>query len=249
MINKKYNSISLYETHYNDFDIVSQKGNQAEYFVSNTKMNLPKKAYVFEPGCGIGVLGSYIKNKFKTVVFGMELSDTAVKIAKTNGVKMKKGDLNECWPYKSRFFDYVISSQVIEHIIDTDNFIKESKRVLKKGGYFYISTPNLASWFNRIIFLFGFQPFFTEISNEDKTLGLKFTQFLTKNKSPLGHIRVFTLRGLVDLLEYHGFVVINKIGGEIEYLPWFMRPFDKFFSNFPYLASDIFVIARKKHEQ
>ena len=117
---------------------------------------------------------------------------------------------------------------------------------LKKDGYFYISTPNLASWFNRVIFLFGYQPFFTEISNEDKTLGLKFTQAFTKNRAPLGHIRVFTLKGLIDLLEYHGFVIMNKYGGKIEYLPRFMKPFDKFFSNFPYLASDLFVVARKK---
>mgnify|MGYP001558945269 CR=1 FL=1 len=246
MSNKKYNPIEVYEDHYNDPIMIAPKSKQAEYFVIKTKINPSKGSMVFEPGCGIGTLGSYLMNKFKVNVYGMELSKTAIKMAKSNGIRMKKGDLNNRWPYKSKFFDYVINLQVIEHILNTDNFIKESKRILKKDGLLYISTPNLASWFNRIIFLFGYQPFFTEISNEDKTLGLKFTQSLTLNRTPLGHIRVFTLKGLIDLLEYHGFVIVNKYGGEIKYLPDFMSPFDKFFSNFPSLASDLFIIAKKK---
>lgn len=246
MTHKTNNSIKIYETHYNDPIMIAPKEGQAEYFVSKTNLHPPKDIRVFEPGCGIGVLGSYIKNKFKVDVYGMELSKTAIKMAKSNGIKVKKGDLNNRWPYKSSFFDYVVSSQVIEHIMDTDNFITESIRTLKKGGYFYVSTPNLASWFNRLIFLFGYQPFFTEISNKDKTLGLKFTQSLTQNRAPLGHIRVFTLRGLVDLLEYHGFEIVAKYGGEIIYLPRFMKPFDKFFAYFPSLSSDLFVVARKK---
>lgn len=246
MIRKTNHSIKIFETHYNDPIMIAPKKKQAEYFAAKTKLNPINNQRIFEPGCGIGVLGSYIKNKFKVDVYGMELSKTAIKMAKSNGIKMKKGDLNNPWPYKSSFFDYVVSSQVIEHIMDTDNFITESIRILKKGGYFYVSTPNLASWFNRLIFLFGYQPFFTEISNKDKTLGLKFTQSLTQNRAPLGHIRVFTLKGLVDLLEYHGLKIVAKYGGEIIYLPRFMKPFDKFFSNFASLSSDLFVVARKK---
>ena len=116
---------------------------------------------------------------------------------------------------------------------------------MKKGGYLYVSTPNLASWFNRLIFCLVINPF-TEISNMDKTLGIKFTQSLTQNRAPLGHIRVFTLRGLIDVLEYHGLEILAKYGGEITYLPRFMKPLDKFFSNFPNLSSDLFVVARKK---
>lgn len=243
---KLRNLTKVYEEHYNDPEMIAPKQNQAEYYVAKTKFNPLPKTRIFEPGCGVGIFEAYIKNKFNINVYGMELSKTAIKMAKSRGIKMKKGDLNNTWPYKSDYFDYVVSSQVIEHILDTDNFVTESVRVLKKGGYFYVSTPNLAAWFNRLIFLFGYQPFFTEVSNIDKTLGLKFTQSLTDNRASLGHIRVFTLRGLVDLLEYHGFEILAKYGGEITYLPEFMKPFDRFFSNFPSLSSDLFVVARKK---
>ena len=39
-------------------------------------------------------------------------------------------------------FDYVISFQVIEHIEQDHEFVKEVCRVLRKGGAFIVSTPN-----------------------------------------------------------------------------------------------------------
>lgn len=39
-------------------------------------------------------------------------------------------------------FDYVISFQVIEHIENDKEFVREVSRVLRKGGKFIVSTPN-----------------------------------------------------------------------------------------------------------
>lgn len=41
-------------------------------------------------------------------------------------------------------FDFVIAFQVIEHIRDDVEFVKEVHRVLKPGGRFIVSTPNAA---------------------------------------------------------------------------------------------------------
>lgn len=43
---------------------------------------------------------------------------------------------------ESESFDYVISFQVIEHIEDDHQFVKEIARVLKPGGQFIVTTPN-----------------------------------------------------------------------------------------------------------
>lgn len=40
-------------------------------------------------------------------------------------------------------FDYVISFQVIEHIEDDNDYVSEIARVLKKGGKFICTTPNI----------------------------------------------------------------------------------------------------------
>lgn len=38
-------------------------------------------------------------------------------------------------------FDVAVSFQVIEHVYDEDNFVKEAHRALKPGGKFIVATP------------------------------------------------------------------------------------------------------------
>jgi len=102
--------------------------------------------------------------------------------------------------------------------------LKEAFRVLKTDGYLVITTPNLAAWFNRLIFLFGYQPFFLEPSTKDKTVGLGFTRRLMPNRKPVGHIRCFTLKALKDILVLHGYKIVLVKGNTGYYLPNFMRP-------------------------
>ena len=44
--------------------------------------------------------------------------------------------------FESNSFDYVVSFQVIEHIKDDAQFVREVARVLRPGGKFIVSTPN-----------------------------------------------------------------------------------------------------------
>ncbi|MFI3327608.1 MAG: class I SAM-dependent methyltransferase [Rikenellaceae bacterium] len=46
-------------------------------------------------------------------------------------------------PFDNESFDYVISFQVIEHIKQDAKFVAEIYRVLKNGGRFIVSTPNI----------------------------------------------------------------------------------------------------------
>ncbi|XES77646.1 MAG: class I SAM-dependent methyltransferase [Candidatus Bathyarchaeia archaeon] len=70
-----------------------------------------------------------------------------------------KANLNrDQLPFDDCFFDFVSATEVIEHLWNTDQFIKECYRVLKPRGYFLISTPNLASWINGFYCLQVFSP-------------------------------------------------------------------------------------------
>lgn len=55
--------------------------------------------------------------------------------------------INQEVPPLSKFddetFDFVVSFQVIEHIKNDKLFVKEISRVLKKGGKFIVTTPNI----------------------------------------------------------------------------------------------------------
>ena len=80
-----------------------------------------------------------------------------------------------------------------------------------------ITTPNLASVYNRIALLFGFQPFATRVSlihpvghliepPWDKVI------YTRETEHSMEHIKVFTLRSLKALVKLHGFT-INRVKG------------------------------------
>lgn len=247
---KKYNSnlgLNYYESHNQEIGALETKKDQAEYFLKRiNKDYLNNREKVLDVGCGLGVLGQLIKEKYNSDVFGIDLAESAIKIARKQGVAAKKSDINDRWPYKESFFDVVVCVQVLEHLYNPDFFFEEAKRVLKNNGFLVISTPNLAAWYNRIIFLFGYQPFFTEVSTIDKTLGLGFTRDMTPNREVVGHLRIFTLKALIDMSKMYGFETVDIKGGSVKYLPKYMRPIDKFMERVPSLSSDIILIAKKK---
>jgi len=92
-------------------------------------------------GCEAGELHDLIKNKD---VYGL---DFKVKNLGKNGVIGNAQSM----PFKGESFDTVIAGELIEHLLNPENFLKESKRVLKKNDIIVISTPNKKSWINRIL--------------------------------------------------------------------------------------------------
>lgn len=63
-------------------------------------------------------------------------------------------DLNQPLPFQSASFDGVNLTEVIEHIENQAQLVREVSRVLKEGGVFVVSTPNILNVFSRIRFLF-----------------------------------------------------------------------------------------------
>lgn len=199
------------------------------------------KKKVLDVACGISTLGL----TFSDNVSGFDFNPEAIAICKKKGMNVRYGDVEKKWDYKDGSFDIVIMSHIIEHVKNPDHLLQEAKRVLKKGGIIIVNTPNLAAWFNRCLLPLGYQPFFTEVSTLDKTLGIKFTRKLTAFRYPLGHMRVFTAGALVDIIEMHGFKVIKKSGMEFFLLPKPFYIFDRIFSHNFQLASNLIVVAKK----
>ncbi len=146
---------------------------------------------------------------------GIEISEDAAILNKGRGVRVRTSDLNDRYPFDDCLFDVVSASQVIEHVSDTDHFIRDMYRVLKPGGYAILSTNNLASWHNIVTLFAGYQPFPSDVSVQAQ-IGKPVALF-PGDAGSHSHLRIFTYQGLKALLVYHGFIVETVVG--IGYYP------------------------------
>ena len=75
--------------------------------------------------------------------------------AMTPGIERVAGvDLNAFLPFRTASFDAVDLVEVIEHIENQPQLIRELARVLNPGGVVLISTPNVLNLMSRVRFLF-----------------------------------------------------------------------------------------------
>jgi len=110
---------------------------------------------VLDIGCADGTFGAKL-TKRGAIVYGVDISPVAVKIAKEKFEQARVVDLNnEKLPFAAETFDFVIASEITEHLFNPANLLMEAKRVLKDEGVIILTTPNFLYWGNRIKFLFG----------------------------------------------------------------------------------------------
>jgi ubiquinone/menaquinone biosynthesis C-methylase UbiE len=165
---------------------------------------------VLDIGSGTGDFISLLAEKFPHNTYhGNDLSERAVGMHKDaeKNISWSVGDFNAKTAYEDNFFDLVIAGEVIEHLSDTDRFLEEVHRILKPGGTVLITTPNLASWLDRFMLLFGMQPFSTEVSNVSRCFGReRFYRLIGVGESiSAGHLRCFTKGALLALLRHYQF--------------------------------------------
>jgi ubiquinone/menaquinone biosynthesis C-methylase UbiE len=190
-------------------------------------------------GCGDGSF--IIRFKKYCEVFGVDISWRAIRIAKGAGVDAYKVDVScEKLPFEDEYFDIVYMGDVIEHLVNPDFAINEAARVIKSNGFLVLSTPNLASWINRLLLLLGMQPLFSEVSTIRN-----FGRLGRPGSIPVGHLRLFTYEALKEFLTYYHFKIVNIVGANCEGLPKLLSKIDRIFSNFPSLSSIVIVVARK----
>jgi len=196
-------------------------------------------------GCGDGEITLMFKEELKArEVYGVDIDEQAVALARKRGIEAYIADLSkDSLPFPNEFFDLVLSLEVIEHLANPDNMLKEAYRVLRKGGYLLISTPNLASWINRLLLLLGYQPYNVEVSTE-AVIGVLYSKGVFG--SPAGHIRAFTLRALKGILTRYGFRIMKTSGAPgVDPKNCIFRLLDKMFSMKASLARRLIILAVK----
>lgn len=67
----------------------------------------------------------------------------------------KKADANEKLPYRNETFDIIWCSEVIEHLKNPKESVKEMLRITRPGGRIIITTPNSHFWIQKMFNLIG----------------------------------------------------------------------------------------------
>ncbi len=99
-----------------------------------------KTGKILDVGCSIGLFLNEAKKR-GWEVYGTEFMDNAIEICTKNGIIMNKGKLNPEW-FPENSFDIVTSLEVIEHINNPVEEVRNIHRILRPGGLFYFTTPN-----------------------------------------------------------------------------------------------------------
>jgi SAM-dependent methyltransferase len=215
----------------------SEETDNRQRYVVDLINSQSRPSVLLDFGCGT----TFLKKKLVHNIdyFGCDIAETLVESDRIKKI------IDEKIPFPDNAFDILYAGEVIEHLVDTDAFMVEVRRVLKKDGLLIITTPNLGCWLNRIMLLLGYQPYFTELSFMDKTLGrMPILKRYEMQKSGMGHLRIFTSKGLRDFVKLHGFAEISLKTVAIEFNPLYFA-LDKVFSYFG-LGSDIVCVCHNK---
>ncbi len=114
------------------------------------KLKKRDKIYIFDHGCGSGLKVVYLAALGYTNIHGVNVNDDVDHINKIllNNFKINKKKFyttdGKKVPFKDKFFDFIISSQVVEHLREDEVYFyyEEEGRVLKKNGLAYHEVPH-----------------------------------------------------------------------------------------------------------
>ena len=135
---------------------------------------------VLDVGCATGALLAYLRER-GWQVSGAEISPSAEYARAQRGLEVWSLPLEEIH-LPPDYFDLILASHLIEHLNNPASFVREAWRILRPGGRFLLTTPNIA----------GFQA---------RLLGARWRSAI------FDHLYLFSARTLKPLLVNAGFTI------------------------------------------
>lgn len=154
---------------------------------------------ILDVGCWPCALDLILKKKgFDVHGISLDMSKIFRDNLRKKGIKLSNCDLEkDSFPFKDEQFDYILCTEVIEHMNNPYHLLNETNRVLKKGGKLLLTTPNAAS-LNKIF----------EIIKGDTIYGQSVIFWFEPKEKYLvreRHVREYTINELMYMLNKHNF--------------------------------------------
>ncbi len=102
----------------------------------------PGASRLLDVGCGFGFTLDYWQSVVGGEAVGVEPSEFGRLGAEMLGVELHVALLAEVPSLQKQLFDVVLSSEVIEHVLDPAAFVQELRQHLAPGGTVVLTTPN-----------------------------------------------------------------------------------------------------------
>jgi ubiquinone/menaquinone biosynthesis C-methylase UbiE len=105
----------------------------------------PSEGLLLDVGCGMGRL---LKKLPDYTRYGMDISSAYLNYATRGEGEFCLAKVEDM-PYRSEYFDTVVCTDVLEHVLDLNVAVTQLFRVLKSGGYLVVRVPyreNLESY-------------------------------------------------------------------------------------------------------
>ena len=176
------------------------------------KHEINQKGVMLDVGCGegrhiFGIMQDYPLMK----CIGLDMDKESLEKAEEGyeyfksiskaGAQFLKGSAYSL-PFPDESIDLIVCSEVLEHLHEYNDAVKEIHRVLKPGGKFYASVP--ATWPEKICW---------KLSEEYQN-------------QPGGHLRIFSQSGLISEIKESGFKFLSSEKFHSIHSPyWWLRCF------------------------
>lgn len=205
--------------------------------------NIEPKEVGADIGCHSGLATALYAATGITTLHGYDISEKSLENLRAKGFEgfYWNVDGGKC-PAADNTYDVIVAGEIIEHLVDTDTFARELFRILKPGGQVILTTPNLASWYNRLRLLRGRVP----RTYPGTSSTIKKDLLIDNN-----HLRINVLSEWVYFLQAHHFEIKSVQGSthlqvlkgslKIALLKWI----DRLACKKPSLAVNLIIVAAK----
>lgn len=129
-------------------EVISWRGRRAKEKIDCFPEIFCLAKNALEIGAGVGVFLDELKNRYGTIVAGIEPSKKFAEIARARfNIPIFEGTLQSFMKNEKAAdrFDLVIMDQVIEHLYHPLETLRAAASLLVPNGYLYVGAPNIAS--------------------------------------------------------------------------------------------------------